>query len=358
LLRLRGIYATVSTLFIIWVIYKNFRTGLKLLGTPVLLAAIALGFTTSTRIAGPLAGILIAIYILGKAGKRAVLPILIYGFIAVAAMYLTWPYLWGDPIGRLLDSLKIMSAYPRTQSVWFNGIEYPANALPISYFATLFAIQLTEPVWFLFFIGLTAAVVGFIMKREYSWLLFLLAGWFILPFIIFSTGKFSFYDNFRQVLFILPPVFLLAGIAFSKIKQPKVQAALIMLVILPGVIDGIRLHPYEYVYYNRFIGGVAGAQGRFELDYWATSYREAAEYIDHVAPPRSFVWVEGPAQAFQIFARKDLKVLDAYRPQLEHRNYYFVALSRYNLDLLAADADVIHTISRDGVPLTVIKKKQ
>ncbi|HEY0720038.1 MAG TPA: hypothetical protein VGE50_02170, partial [Gammaproteobacteria bacterium] len=35
-----------------------------------------------------------------------------------------------------------------------------------------------------------------------------------------------------------------------------------------------RLHPYEYVEYNRAVGGVAGAQRLFELDYWSTSLRE------------------------------------------------------------------------------------
>ena len=38
----------------------------------------------------------------------------------------------------------------------------------------------------------------------------------------------------------------------------------------------VYLHPYEYVYFNQLIGGTRGAEERFETDYWATSYREAA----------------------------------------------------------------------------------
>jgi hypothetical protein len=272
-------------------------------------------------------------------------------------MYITWPYLWGDPVGRILESLQVMSAFPRTQQVLFNGTQYAANALPKSYLATLFAIQLTEPVWVLFFVGVAVAIIGYIKKREYGGILFLLAGWFILPTIIFSIGGFSFYDNFRQILFILPPVFLMAAVAFSKIKQPKWRVILIALVILPGIVDGIRLHPYEYIYYNRFVGGVNNVQRRFELDYWATSYREAAEYVNSIAQPNSYVWVEGPAHIFNTFARDDLKVLDAFDPELKDQAYYFVALSRYNLDLIIApDAETIYTVSRDGAPLTVVKK--
>ena len=68
---------------------------------------------------------------------------------------------------------------------------------------------------------------------------------------------------------------------------------------LPGIIDGLRLHPYEYIYYNRLVGGVQGAFRRFELDYWGTSYREAAAYLDAAAPANATVWVEGPTHLLQ-----------------------------------------------------------
>ena len=44
-----------------------------------------------------------------------------------------------------------------------------------------------------------------------------------------------------------------------------------------------QLHPDEYVYYNLLTGGVKGAAGAYELDYWGNSLLEAtkdlAEYI-------------------------------------------------------------------------------
>lgn len=44
-----------------------------------------------------------------------------------------------------------------------------------------------------------------------------------------------------------------------------------------------QLHPDEYVYYNLLTGGVKGAEGAYELDYWGNSLIEAtkdlAEYI-------------------------------------------------------------------------------
>jgi hypothetical protein len=40
------------------------------------------------------------------------------------------------------------------------------------------------------------------------------------------------------------------------------------------------LHPDEYVYYNGFIGGAAGAENKFKLDYWANSYAEAVRGLE------------------------------------------------------------------------------
>jgi hypothetical protein len=151
----------------------------------------------------------------------------------------------------------------------------------------------------------------------------------------------------------------MAGVAFSRIKPPQWQIALIVITILPGILDGIRLHPYEYIYYNRFVGGVRGAQNRFELDYWGISYREAADYVNGIAPPNASVWVEGPAHLFDTFARKDLKVRDAFDPTLLGNNYFAVALTRYNLDqIISQNTKTIYTVTCNGVPLTVIKQSE
>ncbi|MGE5073478.1 MAG: hypothetical protein ACM3MF_08630, partial [Anaerolineae bacterium] len=191
-----------------------------------------------------------------------------------------------------------------------------------------------------------------------SRVLLLLAGvWFILPLLGFIITRSPLYDNFRQIIFILPPVFLLAGAALQQVRRPLLQAGLIALLILPGVVDGVRLHPYEYIYYNRFIGGVQGADRRFELDYWGTSYREAADILNRIAAPNATVWVEGPAHLLQLYARPDLKTYSTYEAERADHYDFVVALSRYDLDLTTyPTAPVIDEIERDGAVLSVIKK--
>jgi hypothetical protein len=181
--------------------------------------------------------------------------------------------------------------------------------------------------------------------------------WCILPLLGFALTRAPLYDNFRQVLFILPPLFMLAGLAFEKIRRLPLQIAIIALAVMPGVIEGLRLHPYEYIYYNRLVGGVQGAFRRFELDYWGTSYREAAAYLDATAPANATVWVEGPTHLLQEYARPDLKIYSTYEPERAGHYDYVVALTRFDLDLASyPEAPVEHVIERQGALLTVIKK--
>ena len=354
-LRGRAIYFILSTCLLLFA-YHRLRLSreiLKLL-IAVLPSAILLGFTTSTRILGPFAGLIIVYFALRTKGRQAVPALGMYAVIAMMAMYLTWPYLWMDPIGRFFESLDTMSLYPWLGLVLFNGVKYQSTNLPHSYLPVLFAIQLTEPVWALSIVGWIVAIVGGEKRRGLVELALL---WFVIPLIGFVVMRTVLYDNFRQVLFILPPIFLMAGVAFEKIKNAKWRVALITLCLIPGVMGIVSLHPYEYIYYNRFVGGVDGAQGRFDLDYWVISYREAAEYINSVAPPNVAIWVEGPSHLFALFAREDLKIYSSYEVERAERYDYVVATTRYDFDKTSyPQAEIVHKIMRSKALLAVIKK--
>jgi hypothetical protein len=331
-IQARAIFFCLSTFILIHFYYRFSPATLSSLFS-IFLPAIFLGIATSIRILGPLAGLLVALYAFRKNGMRAIPTLVSYVAFAFAAVYATWPYLWPDPIGRLVESLRVMSQYPWPGQVLFNGMQYESTDIPYSYLPVLLGIQLTEPIWVLFIAGLAVAIVGFVKRREHIELLALTLLWFALPLAGFIVSRTPLYDNFRQVFFILPPIFMLAGVVFEKVKKPFLQIALIALAILPGVVDGIRLHPYEYIYYNRFISGETGAFRRFELDYWGTSYREAADWLNEVAPPDVNVWVDGPAHLLDMYLRNDLNLYSTYEIERAEQYDYVVSTTRYNLDL-------------------------
>jgi hypothetical protein len=355
-LRARAIFLVLFTLILLWS-WRKLPSALHFL-LSILPAAILLGVTTSIRVLGPFAGLMVIGYAVWRSGRKSLPMLVTYGVIALIAMYLTWPYLWPDPVGHFVESARVMAEYPWKGQVLFNGVTYTSTDIPRSYLPVLLGIQLTEPVWFLFAFGLAAVVIESIKRQEQKTVLLILTlVWFILPLIGFVVTRSPLYDNFRQVFFILPPVFMMAGAAFEKIKRPILQAALIGLVVLPGLIDGVHLHPYEYIYYNRFIGGVHGVFRKYELDYWGTSYREAANYINATAPANASLWVDGPVHILQLYARPDLKIYSTYEaPRADHYDLAVVT-TRYNLDLESyPGARIVHVIERDGSLLTVIKE--
>jgi hypothetical protein len=349
----RAIYFLLSTALLIFTWYRLHPKLLALL-LLALPPAIALGLATSTRVFGPFAGVIVAFFLVYRQRQHA-LPILgMYAVIAMITSYLTWPYLWMNPIGHYFQSLGEMSLYPWRGATLFNGVGHASTELPFSYLPVLFAIQLTEPVWLLFFAGLVAAFLG---TEKHRGLILLTLLWFVVPFIALVVFRVALYDNFRQILFILPPVFLLGGVAIQKLKDMNWQIAVITICLIPSALGILSLHPYQYIYYNSFIGGVEGAYKRFELDYWATSYREAAEYVNSVASPNAAIWVEGPAQLFEEFARGDLKTYSWHEEDRAESYEYVVSLTRYDLDKKSfPDAEVVYEIAYGKAVLTVVKK--
>ena len=352
-LQLRTYYSLLIT-FVLLITYYRLNDQLLITILQILPAALLLGLSTSTRILGPFAGVIIAYYALRTKGKQAIPAIAIYAALALIATYISWPYLWMNPIPRFFESLREMSLYPWLGGVVFNGSQYQSTNLPVTYLPVLLVLQLTEPVWLL---SLAGWVVSIQNKEKKRTLVEVALMWFVIPLLAFIFMRVALYDNFRQILFILPPIFLMAGVAFEAIKNVKWQAALIVVSLLPGVIGIVTLHPYEYVYYNQFVGGVRGADGRYEMDYWATSYREAADYVNSVAAPNANIWVEGPAQLFSLFAREDLKIYSTGEAERAESYEYVVTIARYGFeDLIYPDAEIVHMIERDDTVLTVIKK--
>jgi len=345
------------------------------------------GLTTSIRVLGPLAGLLIILYGLsqfwskrsslqidGSAFLRVILlPLFSYLIVSILVMFVTWPYLWPDPIKRFLEVFQFMSANPTELAVLFNGVIFHADELPRRYLPTLLILTLTEPTWPLFFIGTTIGLMNILKIKDQKTpsegqspsktpVIWLLLAWFLYPFLYVIIRKPPIYDGYRHFLFMLPPVFILAGIAFDKLFdlfQPKwVYFAFISLVLCPGVLGIFQLHPYEYTYYNSYIGGVNGAFRRYETDYWLTCYKEAIGSLEAVTSTRTNLFVRREPAIAAYYASGNLSIRD-YRldlNEIQSGDYYLVN-TRSNEDRKAyRDAAITLAIGREGADFCYIKK--
>ena len=134
---------------------------------------------------------------------------------------------------------------------------------------------------------------------------------------------------------------------------------MIFLLVSPGIYWGVNLHPYQYVYYNNIVGGVGGAFRNYEMDYWQTSYREAAGYLNSAAPENANVIVWGADHLVKTYDRLDLQVQQYKRstPPESYPEGYVVISTRHDKDLsLFPDAKILLQIERDGATLAVVKE--
>ena len=350
----------------------------------IIFPALILGITTSIRVLGPLAGLFVLIYAGIRLGKRIVSflpPLILYGVIALAAMFVTWPFLWENPVARFVGVSQFMSDNPTNLSVLFGSVVYRAGELPRRYLPFMLATTLTEPVWPLFFLGIFAGYWKLFKRRSLlktslrvvtpveTWTslrseldvttirnnfisLTLVLLWFVILVVYVLLRRPSMYDGLRHFLFILPPIFIFSGIGFDflldHIAISWLRAGLIIVLLAPGIVGMIELHPYEYTYYNSFAGGTGGAFRNYETDYWLTCYKEAVEKLNQTVRTPVSLYVHREAYIGAYYANKNINVQDLRGALAEVKPGNFILVNtRTNEDRrVFKDAPIVMQIAR------------
>jgi hypothetical protein len=175
------------------------------------------------------------------------------------------------------------------------------------------------------------------------------------------------FTGMRHFLFVIPPLAVLSGVGFDALlrffrpwRWAKGMAAAALLAALTWNVSLlVRLHPYEYMFYNTLIGGLQGAERRYEMDYWVNMMPEAVGALENYLnlrtekSQRSYtVGVCGEAFSFENYADKRLRASPGW---LEAD--FYIAPTHMNCDRLV-DGRVIATIERMGVTIGVVKDRR
>jgi len=327
-------------------------------------AGAILGMTSAIRVIGPVAAGLIILYAILKLHRHAVEFSVVYAIAALVVMYIFWPYLWQDPINRFFETLQVMSNFPWPGSVRFNGIDYSASSLPRIYLPELISIQFTLPVIVFAVIGIPYSTTYLIKAKAKRWINILVLLWFLAPLILVMLFTPNMYDNFRQFLFITPPLFIFSAIAIERfielLKYKWLGITVCSLLLIPGIAAGVWLHPYEYVYYNALVGWTGNIERKFENDYWGTSLCEAAKYLTQNAKENSQVafTYQNLTWMFQLCTDKKFHVLIEREEQSKISPDYSVILTRFDDDLdYFRSMQTMMTIHRGKTVFLVIKEK-
>jgi len=272
----------------------------------VALFAIGLGLTIGSRIIGGMAGLyaaaavgLIVVVEVRALGARAsaarlgrFMLVLLPGMVvAYLIMGLVWPWAVIAPLNPI-RSLEYFSVFfEKPWKEMFGGQLIAVPDMPRSYVPTLFALKLPEAFLLLATAGIigaaiTAARGDVPLPRRASLVLLVVAA--VLPIAIAVATKPAAYNGIRHFIFVTPSLAALGGFFGAQLfdwlgrhgraARGAGAAAFVAALALP-VIEQVRLHPYQYTYFNSIAGGVAGADERYMLDYWGLSFKEAGEAL-------------------------------------------------------------------------------
>lgn len=234
-------------------------------------------------------------------GRRALARAALHVLSRLAAAFVlawvlmigTWPWALISPIAHPLEAAEVAKRFVWNGSTLFEGAPTPAAHVPPHYLFRWFSITLPELYAFAVISALIAGA-AMIMARKRARLdlphalaiAFLVAA-ATAPLLGFLIVRPVIYDAQRHFLFILPPLAASAGLALDwawrEVSLPYGlrAAGACSLAVLCGMVvfDMGRLHPFEYLYFNRLAGGLPAAVGRYETDYWGASYREGIEWV-------------------------------------------------------------------------------
>jgi len=193
-----------------------------------------------------------------------------------------WPYALEAPISNPIKALGFMSNFTASLRQIFEGISIWSDKVPWYY--TIKYILITSPIAVL--VG--SVIYLFLIKnKNYQPLLALILLFsFLFPIFYIVWKNSNVYGGWRHALFTYPTLVVAAGLGFNSLidtfknKYLKIAIALVIgILMLNPITHTFRNHPYQYVYFNELAGGVKKAYGKYELDYYFHSLKQASEWV-------------------------------------------------------------------------------
>ena len=299
---------------------------------------------------------------IGKMARVAI-PVALLAYIV---MLICWPWAQEAPFVNPLLALKQFSNFPQDVEVLLDGTITRSTELPWFYVPLYFAVQL--PLLQLVLFGMGIVLFPRIWRNletrsQRSTLVLLLLAAFV-PVLYAVTHHPALYDAVRHFLFVVPLLCILAALALGRLfvlSRSRAARFLLFGLLAYGaampVMAMIRLHPYEYIYINPLQGGVKGAFGKYELDYWGSSFKEAAEKLQKIVQseggvPAGKIYrvaICGPWSSAMIYLPPDYEPVMAAEPA-----EFFLSTTRWMCQNMREGREIVR-VERMGAPLSIIK---
>lgn len=364
-------------------IYSEGKPSLKNIILLVLSLALALG----TRAGGLLVFFYFGFFVFLKTGleflKQKSFPtkffteqLLPVAGIIVAAFFLaliTWPFALERPIANVWKSYEVMVRFPTTVRQIFEGRFNWSDYHPWYYLPKYMAITIP-------FVVISGVLLFFANThknfRPETQIKLALVGFTILFPIVFVVAKQSnLYGAWRHFLFVYPGIVLISALGihafFIRFRKRVVQVSALAVLLLLSVHPlkfMVSAYPYFYLYYNQFTGGLKGAYGNYETDYYYHSIRAGSEWLQEYLKEKSpdGTVVVGGNFPLNWFFRADKRVKCVYFQYASRgqNNWDFAVVANSYIppyllkNKIWPPVNTIHTIFADGIPVCAILERR
>ncbi len=308
--------------------------------------------------------------------KKSLMHAIAAVFLGYILACLWWPYALEGILTNPIESLKIMSSYPLSIYMLFDGFRINTAEMPSNY---LFKwLWVGTPIYLL--IGFMGSFYVLFKNRTHQNLIFigLLMFSFAFPILYIVYKKAVVYDALRHIIFVMPSMAILASLFcnyiyenFATSKNYKIISIVILSIFLTLPLKHmISNHPNQYIYFNELFGGVEKAFGYYELDYYQNSGKVGTDWIkEHILKNQ-----KGKVKILSNLGTIDKYFFDADTAlvytsygrwrERDHLDWdYYVAYSRFiepeNLQNHAwPPKNIVHEVKVDNTPVLIIIERK
>jgi len=263
---------------------------------------VAIGIAINVRVAGilliPYLGVYAVFLSLSKnvfGGEKSDLrkwikPLLIAAIFSYLAGSLFWPYAQQNPLSNPLTALSEMSNFKVSLGQIFDGEKLFSSELPSDYLVKSFWITNS----YLLLSGIVLAVLFLPrfrkMEKATAIYFIMFTAVFPLAYIIYKGS--NVYHLWRHVLFVLPSFAVTAVggwhmfAAWLKDRRFKYGWIVAAALLLEPAAFIVATFPNTITYFNTFVGGVKGAYGNYDIDFYYNSLKQDADWFKENELPK------------------------------------------------------------------------
>ncbi len=312
-----------------------------------------------------------------------------YFVIAPLGALILWSVFWRDPFGKLWEIIPTFSHNTLNMPVLLYGnIFHSGVNIPIYYPYLYLAITTPLPILITFVVGLGVCIIlimSSLLRSQKFWKNFLaprkltnniyllLLLWFFVPLARFFSPQVGAIDGVRHFMEIVFPFCTIAGLGAVAIYRLSIKyvhyklvgdvVGLIVLWLL--VYNIVHFHPYQTSYFNSLVGGIKGANGKFDIDFWGTPQKEGMIWLNKNAARDSSIDVVMAQASAGVYLRADLrKNLNAksiwesdYVVILNRQSFFTQDIDNY-LKAKTNESSLVYSRKIDNVPLVWIFKNR